>query len=63
MAEKMYYDVHDVMEAMGVSESKAYGIIKQLNVELKAKGYIVIPGKVSKAYFMEKCCYGGGQIA
>ena len=42
------------MAALEVSESKAYGIIKQLNSELSAKGYIVIPGKVSRAYFEEK---------
>lgn len=47
-------NVKDVMAALEVSESKAYGIIKQLNSELSAKGYITIPGKVSKAYFEEK---------
>ncbi len=49
--------VRDVMAVLAVSESKAYGIIKQLNQELAAKGYITIPGKVSRAYFEEKC-YG-----
>ena len=47
-------NVRDVMAALEVSESKAYGIIKQLNGELAAKGYITIPGKVSKVYFEEK---------
>ena len=42
------------MAGLEVSESKAYGIIKQLNGELGAKGYITIPGKVSKVYFEEK---------
>ena len=51
---KQILNVRDVMAALGVSESKAYGIIKQLNSELSAKGYIVIPGKVSRAYFEEK---------
>ena len=37
-----------------ISESKAYAIIKQLNEELKEKGFIVFRGRVSKAYFMEK---------
>ena len=44
----------DVMAALQVSESKAYGIIKQLNKELAEKGYITIPGKVPTAYFEEK---------
>ncbi len=51
---KQILNVRDVMAALEVSESKAYGIIKQLNSELSAKGYIVIPGKVSRAYFEEK---------
>lgn len=51
---KQILNVKDVMAALEVSESKAYGIIKQLNSELSAKGYIVIPGKVSRAYFEEK---------
>ena len=51
---KQILNVRDVMAALEVSESKAYGIIKQLNSELSAKGYIVSPGKVSRAYFEEK---------
>ena len=54
---KQIVTAKDVMAALEVSESKAYGIIKQLNQELAAKGYITIPGKVSRAYFEEKC-YG-----
>ena len=49
--------VRDVMAVLAVSESKVYSIIKQLNRELAAKGYITVPGKVSRAYFEEKC-YG-----
>ena len=44
----------DIAEMCQISESKAYTIIKQLNEELKAKGFIVFRGRVSKAYFMEK---------
>jgi len=51
---KQILNVRDVMAALEVSESKAYNIIKRLNGELAAKGYITIPGKVSKAYFEEK---------
>lgn len=51
---KQILNVRDVMEALEVSESKGYSIIKQLNAELAAKGYITIPGKVSRAYFEEK---------
>lgn len=34
--------------------SKAYKIIRELNEELEQRGYIVVPGKVSKRYFYEK---------
>lgn len=54
---KQIVTVKDIMAALAISESKAYGIIRQLNQELAAKGYITIPGKVSRAYFEEKC-YG-----
>lgn len=51
---KQVLNVRDVMEALEVSESKAYGIIKKLNQELEAKGYIVVRGKISRVYFEEK---------
>lgn len=54
-----FMKVHEVMEVLGVSESKAYGVIKTLNDQLKEKGYLTFSGKVSRAYFMEKCCYTG----
>lgn len=44
----------EIAEMCQISESKAYAIIKQLNEELKAKGFIVFRGRVSKAYFVEK---------
>ncbi len=51
---KQIMNVRDVMEVLEVSESKAYGIIRQLNGELAEKGFIVIPGKVSTVFFEEK---------
>lgn len=50
-------DVRDVQEALSVSEGAAYGVIRQLNEELKKAGYITVRGKVSRAYF-EKRTYG-----
>lgn len=38
----------------GISESKAYQIIKQLNTELEQKGYLVIRGKVPRGYLEER---------
>lgn len=56
---KQFVTVKEVQEALGVSEGKAYEVIRELNGRLKAQGYITIAGKVNKAYFEEKCCYGG----
>lgn len=47
-------NVKDVEAVLEVSESKAYSILRQMNSELKAKGFITIPGKVPTAYFEEK---------
>lgn len=52
--QKQIVTAKDIMTALEVSESKAYGIIRQLNAELEAKGYITIPGKVPTAFFEEK---------
>lgn len=47
----------EMAEILGISKPYAYKIIKQMNEELEAKGFITIPGRVSKKYFEEKC-YG-----
>lgn len=52
--EKMYYSANDLVEMLDISKAKAYKVIRQLNDELKALGYIVLQGKVSKAYFEQK---------
>lgn len=49
-----FYRVEDVKKILGVSESKAYQIIKELNDELKTQGKIVIAGRVSAKYFKER---------
>lgn len=53
----LYYTAKEVMELLGVSRAKAYRIVKELNEELAAQGYIVTAGKVPKKYLAEKC-YG-----
>ena len=58
MGNKKFLDVNDVAEYMGISTSKAYKIIRSLNSELKAKGFIVVAGKINRVYFEEKT-YGG----
>ena len=54
---KQYLRAREVAEVVGVSEGKGYEIIRMLNAEPKAQGYITVPGRVPIAYF-EKKYYG-----
>lgn len=49
-----YVGPKEVMEAMGIKESKAYAVIRELNAELKSKGVYTVTGKVLKSYFEER---------
>lgn len=55
---KIYMTAQEVADAMGISVAFAYKIMRDLNTELKEKGYIVIAGRVNRQYFMERTCYG-----
>lgn len=46
--------VKDVMEMFGFKQSKAYGIIRQLNEELEDKGFLTVSGRVPAAYLMKR---------
>ena len=58
MENKKFLNASDVAEYMGVSVPKAYKIIRRLNDELVAQGYLVGAGRVSRSYF-ERKIYGG----
>jgi len=49
-----FYQVEDIMSILGVCRSKAYKVIQTLNKELQDRGYLTVPGKVSKKFFKEK---------
>ena len=57
---KTYYTAEEVAQIIGAKTCTGYKVIRELNQELKSKGYITIAGKVSKKYFDEKY-YGGIQ--
>ncbi len=46
--------VEDVARELDVSESYAYKVIRQLNKELKEKGFITIAGRINRQYFNER---------
>ena len=52
--EKKFIRVDEVAKELEISESHAYKIIRKLNDELKAKGYITVAGRVNRQYFNER---------
>ena len=58
MAERSFMNVDEVAKELDVSKSYAYKLVRELNKELRDKGFITVTGRVSRRYFMEKVCYG-----
>lgn len=58
MENKRFLNASDVASFMGISVAMAYKIIRRLNDELSAQGFITVAGKVSRCYFEQKV-YGG----
>ncbi len=52
--ERPMMDAQDVSEALSVSKSTAYQIIRRLNKELEEANFITVRGRVSRAYFEER---------
>lgn len=46
--------VKEVSEKLKVSKGKAYEIIRDLNKELKEKGYITIQGRIREDYLIHR---------
>lgn len=51
---KNFLTPHDIAVALDRSENYAYKLIKQLNEELEAQGYIVIRARVPRSYFEKR---------
>ena len=51
--ENRFIRADDVAQELNVSKPYAYKIIRKLNEELKAKGFITIAGRVNHQYFYE----------
>lgn len=49
-----FITAEEVADIMGISRTKAYQIVREMNKELKEKGYITIAGKCPVQYFREK---------
>ena len=57
--ENRFIRADDVARELDVSKPYAYKLIRQLNEELKVKGFVTIAGRVNRQYFYERL-YGAG---
>ena len=60
MNERVYYSAAEIAQMLGVNMGKAYKILREMNQELAARGYLTIAGKIPVEYFKEKW-YGTGR--
>lgn len=51
---KLFYSYKDIMELLEFSKSKAYEVIRILNIELEQKGFKTEKGRVLKEYFEKR---------
>ena len=54
MTQKLFVRAEAVANELGISKPYAYKLLREMNEELKQKGFITIPGRVSRRYFEEK---------
>lgn len=57
----LFVGVDTIKRDLGVSRSKAYEIIKELNAQMKVKnpGALVVNGKVNRIWYEEACLLTG----
>ena len=58
MENKRFLTAQDVMEMLGVSLLYSYKLIRRLNAELEADGFVTIKGRVSTTQYFMKRIYG-----
>ena len=54
MEKELFVRAEEVARELGVSKPYAYKLVREMNEELKQKGFLTIPGRVSRNYFEEK---------
>ena len=54
MANQIFMRVDEVAEERGVSVPYAYKLIRQMNEELEKAGFIVVAGKIPRAFWEKK---------
>ena len=51
---KQYLTAAEIAEIVGVSLGKSYQLIRTMNAELSAEGYLTVSGKIPEAFFKKK---------
>lgn len=54
MEENVLLNAKQVAKIMNIGTSRAYEVMRELNRELKTKGFYTIPNRISKIYLMER---------
>ena len=57
MSKELFVRAAEIAEKLEISKPYAYKLVREMNEELKQKGFLTIPGRVSRRYF-EKKFYG-----
>lgn len=60
MGNEYFLNAEDVKNILGCSEPHAYKIIRNLNKEIKEKGYMTMSGRVEKNYLLRRYGIDGG---
>jgi hypothetical protein len=53
-AKSPFMTAPELSEMTGTSLSKAYGLIRLMNEELRQRGYLTVRGKVNRSYALER---------
>ena len=54
LSKELFVRAEEVAGALVISKPYAYKLVREMNEELKQKGFLTIPGRVSRRYFEEK---------
>lgn len=54
MEKELFIKVEEIAKDLGVSKPYAYKLVREMNEELKGKGFMTIAGRVSRQYYEEK---------
>ena len=54
MNNALFVTAGEIAKELGISKPFAYKLVRQMNEELEAKGFLTISGRVSRKYYEEK---------